>query len=124
MEAGKRDERRRDLRVEWRVNARCRLVESDDSIILGETENISAGGALIAKERAARVGEQVAVEIVSSDPPVVVRRLAKVVRDCGKDGDGRVREAFAFEGGSAQARAQLLAALITVASRGGQRPPR
>jgi hypothetical protein len=110
--------------VEWRVNARCRLVESDDSIILGETENISAGGALIAKERAARVGEQVAVEIVSSDPPVVVRRLAKVVRDCGKDGDGRVREAFAFEGGSAQARAQLLAALITVASRGGERPPR
>jgi hypothetical protein len=66
----------------------------------------------------------VVLEVVSADPPLSLRRVGRVTRDCGRD-DAGFALALEFEPASPRSRAELLAAPIIVASRSGQRlPPR
>ena len=116
-------ERRRDLRVAWSSRVRCLPTDGSADPVDGVTCNVSAGGALVAKEGPVAVGEPVVFEFVSDDPPLAFRRMARVVRDDGQSADGRHLAALRFEGGSRDVRARLTAGLITVAARSGERAP-
>jgi PilZ domain len=91
---------------------------------MGETENISASGALLAKEEPVDVGSELILELVNDAPPLVFRRLARVVRDCGRSDDGWFRMAVEFDRASPKVRAELAAALIVVAAERGYRARR
>ncbi len=113
-------ERRRDLRVAWRKPVHCVHVrDGHEERVPAETENISAGGAVLVKDQPIAVGDTVIVELVDDDPPLSLRRLGQIVRDCGRRDHG-YRYAVAFEPLSPQGRAQLTASLIVAASREGR----
>jgi PilZ domain len=114
-------ERRGDVRVRWRTRVSFTRAEADGGVVEGESRNMSSSGAAVVTPAAFDVGEEIVVEVVSADPPLSMRRLARVTR-CRRDRGG-FTQAIRFEPASARSRAELLAALIIVASRSGQRLP-
>lgn len=115
-------ERRRDLRVNWRAPVGCRRLSAGrDEPVEAETENLSAVGALLLVKAPVEPGELLLLDVTSSDPPLSLRRLARVMRIEGTLADGRRRIAVDFEPGSPHGRARLAAFLILVGARQGRR---